>query len=91
MYCTKCYFGCFRHLDWLNLMAYDLHGSWDATTGIGAPLYARPGERGAERQLNVVRVLSPLDIGILNTIAQSVRRCDIGDLVHVGFAALWLL
>jgi len=29
-----------RHLDWLNLMAYDFHGSWDKVTGFLAPLYA---------------------------------------------------
>jgi chitinase len=28
------------HLDWLNLMAYDFHGSWDRTTNFNAPLYA---------------------------------------------------
>ncbi|MFN2225696.1 MAG: glycoside hydrolase family 18 protein, partial [Anaerolineae bacterium] len=29
-----------RHLDWLNLMAYDFHGSWDKVTGSLAPLHA---------------------------------------------------
>jgi chitinase len=30
-------------VDWINLMSYDLHGSWDATTGHNAPLYASDG------------------------------------------------
>jgi chitinase len=31
-------------LDWINLMAYDFHGSWSARTGFNAPLYAAPGD-----------------------------------------------
>lgn len=29
-----------KYLDWINVMTYDFHGSWDATTHFNAPLYA---------------------------------------------------
>jgi chitinase len=28
------------YLDWINVMTYDFHGSWDASTNFNAPLYA---------------------------------------------------
>ncbi|XP_072764970.1 chitinase-3-like protein 1 [Anoplolepis gracilipes] len=42
-----------KYLDFINFMAYDLHGSWETTTGINAPLYPREGESGDELELNV--------------------------------------
>lgn len=30
-----------RHLDYISVMTYDYHGSWDNVTGINAPLYGR--------------------------------------------------
>ena len=30
-----------QYLDWINLMTYDLHGTWDKTTNFNAP--ALPG------------------------------------------------
>ena len=45
-----------RLLDWIDLMAYDLHGSWEPQTGIHVALYARPEEQDDDEQktLNVV-------------------------------------
>jgi GH18 family chitinase len=36
----------FRYLDFINIMAYDLHGSWESVTGHNAPLYAGPNDDG---------------------------------------------
>lgn len=43
-----------KHLDIVNLMTYDFHGSWETNTGINAPLYAGSWESGNSRDLNVV-------------------------------------
>lgn len=43
-----------KYLDIINVMAYDLHGSWDEVTGINAPLFEGPNDITAlEKQLNV--------------------------------------
>lgn len=42
-----------RSLDFVSLMAYDLHGSWERSTGHHSALYPGPGERGAAAELNV--------------------------------------
>lgn len=42
------------YLELINVMAYDLHGPWDATVGINAPLYAGANDTTQrELQLNV--------------------------------------
>jgi len=40
-------------VDFINVMAYDYHGSWEPFTGENAPLDARPGETDAEQLFNV--------------------------------------
>ncbi|GFS46560.1 chitotriosidase-1 [Nephila pilipes] len=45
--------GMAKYLDFINVMAYDLHGSWEKTTGHNAPLYERPEESESEKMLNV--------------------------------------
>lgn len=52
--CTFCMLY-FRDLDFINLMSYDLHGSWEATTGHHSALYGRSGEVGTAASMNVVR------------------------------------
>ncbi|XP_055374479.1 probable endochitinase [Condylostylus longicornis] len=43
-----------KYLDFINIMAYDLHGSWDDITGINAPLYSGDSDITAkQKQLNV--------------------------------------
>lgn len=42
-----------QYLDFINVMAYDLHGPWDSVTGENTPLYAGPSDRTAyQRNLN---------------------------------------
>ena len=41
-------------MDYVSLMAYDLHGSWEDVTGHNSPLYAHAGETGEQRYLNMV-------------------------------------
>lgn len=44
-----------KYLDMINVMAYDLHGSWEKTTGHNAPLKPSSKDKTElEKQLNVV-------------------------------------
>lgn len=38
-----------KHLDWIGVMSYDYHGSWEGNTGHIAPLYRNPNEKGTNR------------------------------------------
>lgn len=46
-----------KYLHYINLMAYDLHGSWDHVTGQNAPLYMSSTESKAFSALNVDAVV----------------------------------
>ncbi|MBV8468125.1 MAG: glycoside hydrolase family 18 protein [Burkholderiales bacterium] len=35
-----------RYLDWVNVMTYDFHGTWDKTTNFVSPLYHDPADPG---------------------------------------------
>ncbi|XP_060076675.1 probable endochitinase [Ylistrum balloti] len=41
------------YLDFISIMTYDLHGSWEQVTGHNSPLFPRNSETGKERQLNM--------------------------------------
>ncbi len=51
-----------RYLDYINLMSYDLNGSWSARTGHNSPLYPRSDEVGWDRRLNIVGIINELSI-----------------------------
>ena len=38
----------------LNVMTYDMHGSWDDYTAHNSPLYSHAGEKADDLELNVV-------------------------------------
>lgn len=43
-----------RYLDYIHVMTYDLHGSWEGYTGKNSPLYKYPTDTGGNAYLNVV-------------------------------------
>jgi len=45
-------------LDFINLMSYDLHGSWEHVAGIHTALFPRKAEWGANRELNVAGAIN---------------------------------
>lgn len=57
-----------KNLDFINIMTYDFHGSWDSTIGIVAPLYKSSSDISTiQQQLNGnASVNYWLDSGILN-------------------------
>ncbi len=56
--------GIVQYLDWINLMTYDLHGTWDKITNFNAPLYQDTNDPG-DASLNVDAVVQDyLEAGI---------------------------
>jgi len=39
------------HLDWINLMTYDLHGAWENNTNFQSALFAAPGDPSEKQNL----------------------------------------
>ncbi|ELW65253.1 Acidic mammalian chitinase [Tupaia chinensis] len=42
-----------QYLDYIHVMTYDLHGSWEGYTGENSPLYKYPTDTGSNAYLNV--------------------------------------
>nr|AYD38868.1 acidic mammalian chitinase-like protein [Mytilus galloprovincialis] len=42
-----------QYMDFINIMSYDLHGSWQSTTGHNSPLFPKSDEYGDQRYLNI--------------------------------------
>ena len=47
-------FNYFSNVDMINVMTYDLYGSWHNKIGHHSALFHRDGETGMERELNTV-------------------------------------
>ncbi|XP_003933499.1 acidic mammalian chitinase isoform X1 [Saimiri boliviensis] len=47
-----------QYLDYIHVMTYDLHGSWEGYTGENSPLYKYPTDTGSNAYLNVDYVMS---------------------------------
>ena len=60
-------------MDFVSLMAYDLHGSWENVTGHNSPLYAHNGETGEQRYLNMVRN-KPVELKRVSVLAHNALK-----------------
>ena len=49
------------YLDFIHVMTYDFHGSWEGYTGENSPLYKYPTDTGSNTYLNVVSLHTDAD------------------------------
>lgn len=54
-----------RYLDFINVMTYDFHGSWEQVTGHNSPLYKRAQETGEMVYLNTVCEMKIVPISLM--------------------------
>ncbi|XP_014390101.1 PREDICTED: acidic mammalian chitinase isoform X2 [Myotis brandtii] len=47
-----------QYLDFIHVMTYDLHGSWEGYTGENSPLYKYPTDTGSNAYLNVDYIMN---------------------------------
>nr|KAF6290411.1 chitinase acidic [Myotis myotis] len=47
-----------QYLDYIHVMTYDLHGSWEGYTGENSPLYKYPTDTGSNAYLNVDYIMN---------------------------------
>jgi chitinase len=47
-----------KYIDWMNLMTYDFHGSWENKTGHNAPLYHNPADPSTDLNASKLNVSS---------------------------------
>jgi chitinase len=60
-------------VDWFNVMAYDLHGTWDATNLYEGP-YIKPHANLTEIDLGELSFLSPTDNGMWSSVSSIFRQ-----------------
>lgn len=69
----------------INVMTYDLYGSWFNKIGHHSALFHRPGETGMERELNTVCFINQILVFFLKKFLFRIIQCIIGlkQVVHV--------